>query len=135
VTPYAAPYPGSGAAGYGAAGYPPPAAAAAPQTAQVSSVISLVISGLLVITCYGAVAGAVPLILSILAVAKSSSVNRLWLSGQARAAQDAADASKKLAMWAWITLAVGIVLTVVALVGFFVWLSGVEPSTGYTYGT
>lgn len=143
ATPYAAPYPGYAAPGYPAAGYPPgygvpgytPPAGPAPQTAQVSSVISLVISGLLVITCYGALAGIAPLVLSILGVTKASSVDRLWMSGQAQAAQDAAAASKKLAMWAWIALAIGVVVTILVIIGFVVWISNVDTSTGSTYGT
>lgn len=86
-----------------------------PETGQVSSIICLVISGLLTVSCYFTLIGLAPLILSIVALVKSNSVGSLWLSGQTEAAQQAADSSRSLALWAWLSMLIGFVVAVVVV--------------------
>lgn len=139
--PYAhAPYP---PVAYPAAAYPPSPQSVfsvqgpAPATAQASSIGAIVVGATFLLSCFGSAAGIAPLILGILGFNKANSVNRLWLAGDQAAATAAADSSKKLALWAWISLGIGIVLTVLAVVLLVVWTYNVEPNrvTPGTYGT
>lgn len=110
----------------------------APATAQASSIGAMVVGGILLLSCYGTLAGIAPLVLGILGFTKANSVNRLWLGGQQQDAAAAADSSRKLAMWAWISLAIGIAVTVLAVVLLGVWAMNTDPTpsrgTGI-YGT
>ncbi|MFT3716056.1 MAG: hypothetical protein QM774_08960 [Gordonia sp. (in: high G+C Gram-positive bacteria)] len=133
--PYAAaPY---GAQPYGVAYPAPNPMGPPPQTGQTSAIVATVISAIMAVTCYGAIVGIVPLIFGILGISKGSSVTNLWNTGQTAAAQKAADDSRKWAMWAWISMGIGLVLFIIAAVVFFVWLDSVDTVSHTTggYGT
>lgn len=87
-----------------------------PQTGQVSAIVALVVGAMLLFSCYGTLAGVAPTVLGILGIIQSNSVNRFWTAGQMDEARRAAEDSKKKAMWAWISMAIGVVVTVVVVV-------------------
>lgn len=110
----------------------------APATGQSSSIGAMVVGGILLVTCFATPAGLAPLVLGILGFTKANSVNRLWMAGQRQEAEAAADSSRTLALWAWISCAVGIAVMILAVVFFFVWALNVDPNTSNqpgTYGT
>lgn len=120
---YGQPYGQPGAYGYQ---YGPPPGLA-PQTGQVSSIVALVFGGLLTVSCYFTLIGIAPLVLGIMGLTKANSVNGLWMSGRAAEAEDAAASSKKLAMWAWISLGIGVVIAAIIITILIVWAVNSEP--------
>ncbi|MGB3708126.1 hypothetical protein [Gordonia sp. (in: high G+C Gram-positive bacteria)] len=110
---YPAPVPAYPGLGYGGVNRGP-----APATSQVSSILAIVIGGLLTFSCYGFLLGIAPLILGIVGVVKANSVSRLWFMGQEQEAYAAAESSKKMAMWAWIGMAIGLVITIIIVIVF-----------------
>ncbi|MFT3660072.1 MAG: CD225/dispanin family protein [Gordonia sp. (in: high G+C Gram-positive bacteria)] len=111
--PYSVPAPPySPYGGYQVPGAIPPA------TGQVSAIICVVVSALMTVSCYFTLIGLAPLIVGIVALVRSNSVETLWRTGQAEAAQRAAESSKTLAMWAWLSMVIGVI--VVVLIGIIV---------------
>ncbi|MCF8603095.1 hypothetical protein L5I01_06930 [Gordonia sp. HY442] len=109
--------------------------AAPPQTGQISSVVALVLGGILTLSCYGTLVGIAPLVLGIVGFTKANSVGRLWYAGRTTEAAQAAESSKKAAMWAWISMGIGVVLAVIAIVLIVAWAinSDSTPDPTYTY--
>ena len=126
--PYPAPYP-----------YPAPnrPVSPPPSTGQVSSIVAVCIGAILTLSCYGTLIGIAPLVLGILGLNKSNAVSRMWSAGREVEAVDAAASSKNLAMWAWISLAIGLVIALILIVVFVVWVINADPSapTHSPYGT
>ncbi|GAB19960.1 hypothetical protein GOEFS_098_00260 [Gordonia effusa NBRC 100432] len=67
--------------------------------------------------------------LGIVAIVKSTSVSKLWATGDYAGAQAAADEAKKWAMWGAIAGAVSIVLLII----FYVIIGVAAVSTSTTY--
>lgn len=124
--PYGAPHP-----------YPGQQQAAAPPTGQVSAIVALVFGGILTVSCYGTLIGIAPLVLGIIGLTKANSVSQLWITGQTTEAVKAAESSKTAAMWAWISLGIGVVLVVIAVIVFIVWVANTAdiPETDSPYRT
>ncbi|GAA3956113.1 CD225/dispanin family protein [Gordonia caeni] len=107
---------------------------AAPQTGQVSAIVALVVGAMLLVSCYGTLAGIAPTVLGILGIMQANSVNRSWMAGQIEEARQAAEGSKKKAMWAWISMAIGVLVTIVVVVILIVVAIQADggSSTGYS---
>lgn len=101
-------YAGSGYAGSPVVGPPVPA----------STVVLLVISGLLTLSCYGAVIGLAPLVLSIIAMTR-------YKQEPARARQ--------LTRIGWIVLAAVGVVAVLAVIAVIVFFVAVQSSPNYDF--
>ncbi|SDY11920.1 Interferon-induced transmembrane protein [Amycolatopsis xylanica] len=86
-------------------GYPPPMYAPPPDNNMVWAILSTLMC------C---------LPLGIVSIIKANQVQGLWFSGQHAAAQQAADEAKKWAIWSAIVAGVITVLSVIAVVVFFV---------------
>ncbi|MCF8568933.1 CD225/dispanin family protein [Gordonia sp. HY002] len=127
--PYGTPYPYPGQQ-FGAR---PPAGP--PQTGQISSVVAMVLGGILTLSCYGTLVGIAPLVLGIVGFTKANSVGRLWYAGRTTEAAQAAESSKKAAMWAWISMGIGVVLAVIVIVLIIAWAINTDstPDPTYTY--
>lgn len=100
----------------GAPGAYPNAQSLPPVSSTTSAILATVFGGLLIAGCYTSLIGIAPLVLGIMSLNKSNSVSRLWYLGQQQAAHDAVASASNLAKWAWISMAIGFAVVVVAVV-------------------
>ncbi len=96
--------------GYGMMQGPPP------PTSQASAIVSLVISSLMVFGCYTTLIGLAPFVFSILSLSKGNNVATIWMSGQHDLARLNADEAQKWARWAWISMAIGVGVVILAII-------------------
>ena len=64
----------------------------------------------------------------IVSIVKGSNVSSLWAQGHYQAAHQASQDARKWAWWATVVLIVGVVISIVLVVGYFVFLTAITAS-------
>ncbi|WFN92196.1 hypothetical protein ACK8HH_14960 [Gordonia sp. LUNF6] len=86
-----------------------------PESSATSAILATVFAGLLLVSCYGSLIGIAPLIFGIIGINKSNAVAKHWYVGQREAAYAAVESARKMSMWAWISMGIGFLVELVAV--------------------
>lgn len=86
-----------------------------PETNSTSAIIVTVFAGLLLVSCYGTLIGIAPLVLGIVSINKGNAVAGYWYAGQGESAYAAVESARKTAMWAWISMGIGFLVELLAI--------------------